>query len=486
MKGGLHGMIEAMGRFIDQLSAFVFMKVPFFGVQIELVVLALGSAMIFFTLWLGVPQLRGVGIGLQLIRGRHADDSAPGTVSQFQALSTALSGTIGLGNIGGVAIAIALGGPGAAFWMFVIGFFAMALKAAEVTLGLMYREFSAAGEVRGGPMYTLKNGLARIGLPNTGRKLGGLYAFFALGGALPLIQVNQSFSQLTVITGIEGTPGNGLVYGLILTIAVGVVIIGGVRSIATVAARLVPVMCFVYLGGGAVILAANAGAVPGALATIVSAAFSPDAVAGGILGSFVVGMRRAVFSCEAGVGTAVIAHSAAKTHHPASEGMVALIEPLLDTMIVCTMTALIIVVTGVYNDGYTDIAMTSAAFGTVTAWFPYVLSVAVLLFAFSTLISWGYYGLQAWGYLFGHSRASELAFKLFYCLLQPLGAVLSPGKVVDLIDSLFFLMVLPNLIGLALLAMPVRREVSGFLAGVKAGTIYGKGIDDETAQPRHD
>jgi AGCS family alanine or glycine:cation symporter len=486
MKGGLHGMIEAMGRFIDQLSAFVFMKVPFFGTQIELVVLALGSAMIFFTLWLGIPQLRGVGIGLQLIRGRHADDSAPGTVSQFQALSTALSGTIGLGNIGGVAIAIALGGPGAAFWMFVIGFFAMALKAAEVTLGLMYREFSASGEVRGGPMYTLKNGLARLGLPKTGRSLGGLYAFFALGGALPLLQVNQSFSQLSVIAGIDSGPGNGLIYGVMLTIAVGVVVIGGVRSIANVAARLVPLMCLIYLGGGIVILAVNAGAIPAALETIIRTAFAPDAVVGGAIGSFVVGMRRAVFSCEAGVGSAVIAHSAAKTHHPASEGMVALIEPLLDTMVVCTMTALIIVVTGVYDDGYKDIAMTSAAFGTVTSWFPYVLSAAVFLFAFSTLISWGYYGLQAWGYLFGHSRTSEIVFKLLYCLLQPIGAVLSPGKVIDLIDSLFFLMVLPNLIGLALLAVPVRREMSGFLAGVKAGTIYGKGIDDETAQPRHD
>lgn len=479
-------MIETMGRFIDHLSARVFMKVPFFGTEIELVVLALGSAMIFFTLWLGIPQLRGAHIGFQLIRGRHADDSAPGSVSQFQALSTALSGTIGLGNIGGVAIAIALGGPGAAFWMFMIGFFAMALKAAEVTLGLMYREFTPEGEVLGGPMYTLKNGLARLGLPKTGRNLGGLYAFFALGGALPLIQVNQSFSQLTVITGFDNGPTNGLIYGLMLSVAVGIVIIGGVRSIANVAARLVPLMCLVYLGGGIIVLIANAGAIPAAFGTILRTAFAPDAAIGGAIGCFVVGMRRAVFSSEAGVGSAVIAHSAARTRHPASEGMVALVEPMLDTMIVCTMTALIIVVTGVYNDGYKDIAMTSAAFGTVTPWFPYVLSAAVFLFAFSTLISWGYYGLQAWGYLFGHSRTSEVTFKLLYCLLQPIGAILSPGKVIDLIDSLFFLMVVPNLIGLALLAGPLRREVNSFFAGVKAGTIYGKGIDDAVALPRHD
>ncbi len=479
-------MIDIMGRFIDNLSASVFMKVPIWGTQIEIVVLFLGAAMLFFSAWLGLPQLRGIGIGLQLVRGRHGDDSAPGAVSQFQALSTALSGTIGLGNIAGVAIAIALGGPGAAFWMFIIGFFAMALKCAEVTLGMKYREIMPDGTVHGGPMYTLKNGLAAMGLPKSGRNLGALYAIFALGGALPLIQVNQSFSQIAGVGGFTPGPTSGLIYGIVLAFMIGIVIIGGVKSIAAVTARIVPLMCLIYLGGVLTILAINIAALPDAIVLIIERAFNPTAIGGGAVGVFVVGMRRAVFSSEAGVGTAVIAHSAAKTHHPASEGMVALIEPMLDTMIVCMATALVIVVTGVYDDGYGDIAMTSAAFASVVPWFPYVLLVAVVLFAYSTLIAWGYYFMSAWGYLFGHSRVSEWTVKILYCAMMPLGAVLTSGKVIDLIDSLFFLMVLPNVVGLFLLSGVLRNEVNNFLSGVKSGAIYGKGIDDATAMPRHD
>ena len=361
-------MLDTMTYVIGGLSDGVFSTVRILGADIELVVLFLAAAMLFFTAWLGLPQLRGVGIGVRLLGGRHDDPTAPGAVSQFQALSTALSGTVGLGNIAGVAIAIAMGGPGAAFWMFVIGFFAMALKCAEVTLGLKYREIVADGEVRGGPMYTLRNGLAAIGLPNSGKFLGALYALFALGGALPLIQVNQSFSAIADVGGFEPGPTGGLIYGLILAVMIGVVIIGGVRSIARVTGKVVPLMCALYLGAVLVILFVNAGAVPDAIVTIVSRAFAADAVAGGIVGTFVVGMRRAVFSSEAGVGTAVIAHSAAKTRHPASEGMVALLEPMLDTMIVCMATALMIVVTGVYDDGHVDIIMTSAAFASVVPW----------------------------------------------------------------------------------------------------------------------
>ena len=393
---------------------------------------------------------------------------------------------MGLGNIAGVGIAIAMGGPGAALWMFIIGFFAMALKCAEVTLGLKYREFGGQGQVRGGPMYMLKNGLAAIGLPRSGMFLGVLYAIFAMGGALPLIQVNQSFEQVAAVGGFEINSGNGFVYGLVLAVLIGLVIIGGVRSIARVTGKVVPFMCALYLGATVVILAANAAAIPEAFGLIVSRAFSADAMAGGVVGTFVVGMRRAVFSCEAGVGTAVIAHSVAKTHHPASEGMVALLEPMFDTMIVCMATALMIVVTGVYDDGYENIAMTSAAFSSVVDWFPYVLLVAVVLFAYSTLIAWGYYFMTAWGFLFGHGYKRDWAAKIFYCLLMPLGSVLAADAVVDLIDSLFFLMVLPNVVGCFLLAKVVRQEVNAYLSGVKAGTVYGKDVDDETALPRHD
>ncbi|MEO0500642.1 MAG: amino acid carrier protein [Pseudomonadota bacterium] len=479
-------MLDAAVRMIDRLNAFVFSKATLFGTQIEIVVLFLAAAMLFFTAWLGFPQLRGIGVGLRVLKGTHDDPSAPGTVSQFQALSTALSGTVGLGNIAGVAIAIALGGPGAAFWMFAIGFFAMGLKCAEVTLGLKYREIAVNGEVRGGPMYMLKNGLASIELTRSGRVLGALYAIFALGGALPLIQANQSFSALADVGGFEATPGGGLIYGIVLGIAIAIVIIGGVRSIAKVTGRIVPVMCAVYLGGVAIVLLANAAAVPAAFATIVTSAFSANSVAGGIVGTFVVGMRRAVFSSEAGVGTAVIAHSVARTHHPASEGMVALLEPMFDTMIVCMATALMITVTGVYDDGYADIAMTAAAFGSVVSWFPYVLLFAVLLFAYSTLIAWGFYFMSAFGYLFGHGPRRDRFVRILYCLLAPVGSVLAAPSVVDLIDSLFFLMVLPNVIGIAFLAPILRREVYSFLAGVKSGEIYGESVNDTSAQPAHD
>lgn len=480
------GLVETLERWVAALSSGVFARVTLLGVEIEAVVLLLAAAMLFFTFWLGLPQFRGIHIGFLLLGKKHDDPTAPGAVSQFQALSTALSGTIGLGNIAGVAIAIALGGPGAAFWMFVIGFFAMALKCAEVTLGLKYREITPDGEVRGGPMYVLKNGLAQRGWPKSGKRLGVLYSIFALGGALPLIQVNQSFSQIAGVAAFDANPTTGLIYGILLGILIGVVIIGGVKSIAKVTGRIVPLMCGLYIAAMFVILAVNASAVPAAFATILDMAFEPGAVEGGIIGVFVVGMRRAVFSSEAGVGTAVIAHSAAKTHHPASEGMVALLEPMLDTMIVCMATALVIVVTGVWDDGYGDIAMTSAAFGSVISWFPYVLLVAVVLFAYSTLLAWGYYFMTAWGFLFGHSKRSEWTMKILYCAMMPLGSILAPAVVVDLIDSLFFLMVLPNVAGLVLLAPVVRREVREFLSGVKTGRIYGDRIEDETALPQHD
>ncbi|MGB7405755.1 MAG: alanine/glycine:cation symporter family protein [Pacificimonas sp.] len=480
-------MVEWMTALIAELNARVFSTANIFGTDIEYVVIFLAAAMLFFTAWLGLPQLRGVGIGLKLLRGKHDDPTAPGEVSQFQALSTALSGTVGLGNIAGVAIAIAMGGPGAALWMFIIGFFAMALKCAEVTLGLKYREFAANGDVRGGPMYMLKNGLGSIGLSRSGKTLGALYAIFALGGGLPLIQANQSFSAVAVVGGFETTPTGGLIYGIVLAAFIALVIIGGVKSIARVTGRVVPIMCALYLGAILIILAVNIAEVPAAFAIIVEGAFNPSAVAGGVVGVFVVGMRRAVFSSEAGVGTAVIAHSVAKTRHPASEGMVALLEPMFDTMIVCMATALMIVVTGVYDDGFQDISMTTAAFATVADWFPYVLVVAVLLFAFSTLVAWGYYFATAAGFLIGHGPKRDMAVRIIYCLLTPLGSVLAADAVVDLIDSLFFLMVLPNVVGLFLLAPILRREVNGFLARVKSGELYGEGVPaDHNAMPRHD
>lgn len=458
--------LDTLSGWIDALSARVFAKVPFFGTEIEGIVLWLAVPMVFFTVWLGFIQIRGLPLAWRVVRGHFHDPDAPGSVSQFEALSTALSGTLGLGNIAGVAIAIALGGPGAAFWQFVIGIFAMALKCAEVTLGLKYRVVESDGTVHGGPMYALKRGLSMRGLPRTGAMLGVAYAIFALGGALPMVQTNQSFAQVADVTGFD----NGLAYGILMALAVGAVVVGGVRWLGRVTSLLVPAMSAIYMGAVVVVLAVFWRDLDDALLLIVRDAFDMSAVAGGGVGAFIafaVGMRRAVYSCEAGIGSAVIAHSAAKTREPVSEGLVALLEPLFDTVIMCSMTALMIVVTGVWDDGPQDIKLASDAFATVIGWFPYVLAVAVFLFAYATLIAWGYYGLQAWGFLFGHSRFKDGLYKLLYCAALPLGSVLDITRVVGLVDSVFFLMAIPNIIGLYLFAGEIRADVNGYLRRMK-------------------
>ncbi len=465
-----------LGPPIDALTAAVFFKVEVLNVQVEALVLALAAGMIFFTIWLGLPQLRFPGHAVSILRGRYADPDAPGHGSHFAALSTALSGTVGLGNIAGVAIAITAGGPGAAFWMFIIGFFAMALKAAEVTLGMKYRRLDPVLGVSGGPMFYLRDGLGKIGgLKQIGLILGGFYAIAALGGAIPMLQTNQSYAQMAAVTGLNqwlGEANARWAYGIFMALAVALVVLGSARRLATVASALVPAMCGIYLLGGAAVLIANAAAIPDALVLIVTSAFAPKAVAGGAIGAFVVGMRRAVYSCEAGIGSAVMAHTLARTREPASEGMVALLEPFIDTMVICTMTALVVVVSGAWQiEGAEGVAITSAAFGSVFAWFPYVLALAVFLFAYSTLVSWGYYGTQAWGFLFGRSSASIWTYRVLYCLLIPFGAVLPLGKVVDFIDSCFFLMAVPNLIGLAVLAPEIRREFLSYAQRLRSGEI---------------
>jgi len=452
---------------IDTLSAAVFFAVPVAGVDIQVIVLWLAVAMVFTTVWLGIPQWRGFAEAWHIVRGRYHDPSAPGQVSQFAALTTALSGTVGLGNIAGVAVAVTLGGPGAIFWMLIIGFFAMALKCAEVTLGLMYREILPDGRVRGGPFITLRNGLATIGYPRLGKLLGNIYAFLLLGGALSLFQVNQSFAQVSAVSGSD----NRLGFGIFFAVAVALVLLGSIRWIARTTSILVPAMAAIYIGGCFIILLSNPGAIPGAVATIIFEAFNPESVAGGILGTFVAGMRRAVFSSEAGIGTAVIAHAQAKTREPASEGLVALLEPFIDTVIICTITGLTIVVAGTWdpatNGGIEGIAITSAAFATIAPWFPIVLAVAVFLFAYSTVIANGFYGAEGFQHLFGYGRWQNLGWKVAYCLILPLGAVLELGKIVDFVDSVFFLMAIPNILGIYLLAGPLRAEMTRYLNRTK-------------------
>lgn len=444
---------------VDALSGAVFFKVPLLGAQIELIVLYLAVPMLFFTVWLGFPNIRHVGRALRILQSQPDKSEARGDVSQWGALTTALSGTIGLGNIAGVAVALTMGGPGAILWMFVIGWFAMAVKMAEVTLGLKYRVFDSQGHVHGGPMYVLKAVGAARGWPRIGLVLGGFYAFFALFGAIPMVQVNQSFAQVKVVTGLE----NGWAYGVFLAGAVALVTLGGAAWLGEVAKRLTPLKVGVYLFGVLAILIIHADLIPGAMATIWRGAWSGDAATGGAVGAFVAGMRRAVFASEAGVGSAVMAHSLARARHPVSEGLVALLEPLLGTMIVCGLGGLALVVAGTWDDGLEGIAITSAAFADVADWFPWLLAVVVFLFAYSTLVAWGFYGLQAWGYLFGNGPRAQWTYKILYVLALPPAAAIDLGRVVGIVDSSFFLMAIPNVIALYLCAGELRRDVRDYL-----------------------
>ncbi|MEM8696934.1 MAG: alanine/glycine:cation symporter family protein [Pseudomonadota bacterium] len=452
-------MIAWLEAALADLNALVFTKVPIFGVDVTLIVIWLALPMLIFTVWLGFINIRALPYSLRILSKPGHNIDAPGQISQFGALTTALSGTVGLGNIAGVAVAIATGGPGAAFWMFIIGFFAMTLKCVEVTLGHKYRVVNSDGTIRGGPMYSLKNGLAARGWPKVGLVLGGIYAFFALGGAIPLVQVNQSFAQVENVTGF--TSGAG--YGAILAVLVGLVVVGGVRWLARVTSILVPGMAAIYLIGVFAIIFMNFGELPNAIAIIVGDAFSGEAAAGGVLGAFVVGMQRAVYSSEAGVGSAVIAHAQARTHDPASEGLVALLEPFIDTVIVCSLGAIAIVLAGTYQSGLDDISITSAAFGQISSWFPVLLAIAVFLFAYSTLCAWGFYGLQAWGYLVGEGPIRTMTYKILYVLMLPIGSILPVQAVFDLVDSAFFLMAIPNVIAIYIFGPEIKREIADYL-----------------------
>ena len=466
--------METIAGFFDRigtsLAGMVFSSVTLLGVDVQLIVLWLFAAMVFFTFRLGFLNLRGFAIGWRVLTGRYVDPDAPGELSPFQALSTALASTVGLGNIAGVAIAIAMGGPGAAFWMIIIGFFAMSLKYAEVTLAVRYRVINDDGTVSGGPMWYLSRGLAERGLPLLGKILATAYALFALFAFVQIVQVNQSYAQLSEVAGLQRGAGWALAYGVLIAAIAALVLIGGARSIGRVTARLTPFMCALYVCGVLVVLGVNLHAVPGAVATMVYDAFSADAAAGGIAGSFVAGMRRAAYSNEAGIGSASIAHSAVKTRQPASQGFVALIEPFIDTVVICAATALVIITTGVWDDGYKDIAMTSAAFGTVSSWFPYILAGAVSLFAFSTILAAGYYSLQIIDYFSRHSSWMRRIYLCFFCGLLPVGAMVDVTTVTNLIDSLFFMLSIPNLIGLYLMHRVVGEETASFRASLHEKT----------------
>jgi len=394
----------------------------------------------------------------------------------------ALSVSVGVGNSAGVATAIRVGGPGATFWMIMARLLGMSTKFVECTLGVKYRESKADGTVAGGPMYYISKGFSEKGMAGLGKFLAVLFALLCVGAAIGggnMFQANQSFAQLQNLTGGEASflAGKGWLFGLILAVLTGITIIGGIKGIARVTSKLVPFMGLIYVATGLYVIIINYDMVLPVFGQIFGNAFSPDAVWGGFIGVLVVGFQRAAFSNEAGVGSAPIAHSAVKTDHAATEGLVALYEPFIDTVVVCTITALVINITGVMptesTPGVQGIEMTSDAFASAVWWFPYVLTVAAVLFAFSTMISWSYYGVKSWTYVFGDSKTQENIFKVIFLIFTVIGASINLDAVIGISFSMVFAMSFPNIIGCYLLTPVVKAELQNFMQKYKAGEIKG-------------
>jgi len=481
---GFDQMIDEMIRPItDAFAGVVFYTVPAFGQDWPLVVLWLIAGGVFFTFYLRFLPLRAGFLAVRVTRGRYSTPDDPGQITHFQALSAAVSGTVGIGNIAGVAIAITLGGPGAVFWLTLAGLLGMSTKMAECTLGVRYRRENR-GIFSGGPMAYLSRGLEERGLGRFGRFAAVFYAIGIVIGCMGIgnmFQSNQAFVQFVNVTGGDSSyfADKGWLFGLVIAGLTGLVIIGGIRGIAAVASRMVPFMAILYITGAIVIILMNGSVLPEAMVLIVKSAFSAEAAFGGGVGAMVVGFQRAVFSNEAGIGSASIEHAAVKTRYPATEGLVSMIGPFLDTVIICNLTALVIVTTqlsvpGFFEGHESGIEMTSAAFQRLIPWSPYPLALAAILFAFSTLITWSYYGLKGWMHLVGDSKRAGNAFKLVYCLFAALGCMLQVDAVLDFSDALVFLICIPNLAGLYVLAPLVKVELARFLE--YAGTEIPGGV----------
>ncbi len=487
--------------------------IPVAGYNLPVVLILLIFGATFFTIYFKFPSITKFSLAIRVVRGKYEeiekyglekvelhmteggdipdtirDESEEGEVSHFQALATAVSGTVGLGNIAGVAVAIAIGGPGATFWMIVCGLIGMSTKFVECTLGVKYRDVGADGTVYGGPMYYLSKGLKERGWTGLGKVLAALFAVLCVGasfGGGNAFQSNQAAVQLSTMLNLEGG-ATGVIIGIILAILVGIVIIGGIKKIASVTEKIVPFMAGIYVLASLVIIFANIKYIGDAFLMIISGAFTPEAGLGGILGVIIVGFQRAAFSNEAGAGSAAIAHSAVKTRYPASEGIVALLEPFIDTVVICTMTALVIIFfnmdvgafdygnavgstvlisdTGAYVGG---VDLTSMAYDSVIPGFRYVLTIAIILFAFSTMISWSYYGLQSWKYLFGRGKTVDIIYKVLFLLFVVIGAGATLDAVIKFSDAMILALVFPNMVGLLILFPRVRKSLDRYLEAIK-------------------
>lgn len=482
----------------------IFYEIPFSEeYKIPWVLIVLVGGAVYFTIYFKLINFTGFATALRVVSGKYEDiekhgadtlygdptdnedaniietirdDSAHGEVSHFQALTAALSATVGLGNIAGVAVALSIGGPGATFWMILAGLLGMASKFAECTLGVKYRDVGEDGTVYGGPMYYLSKGLREKGAGGFGKVLAVLFAIFVIGGSFGggnMFQANQAAAQFVKLFEITNDNG-GMYFGIVMAILVAVVIIGGIKRIAKVTEKIVPFMAGIYVLASLIILGANFSLIDDAFGLIFEGAFSGLGIAGGLIGVMIQGIRRGAFSNEAGVGSAAIAHSAVRTKYPASEGIVALLEPFVDTVVICTMTALVIIITnfdGSFLEYGTEIKegveLTATAFDSVIPHFSIILTIAVILFAFSTMISWSYYGMQGWKYLFGRGRITDLVYKVLFLLFVVVGASISLGAVIDFSDAMIFAMVVPNIIGVVLLTPIVRKELNKYMKAIR-------------------
>ena len=498
---------QAFQPFSDFVSSIIFFEV-FDGAPFVIILLVLSA--LFFTLYFGFPNIKYFGKAIGVVRGKYdhidqsstgnsdlaidgdikdtiADESKHGEVTHFQALATAVSGTVGNGNIAGVALAIALGGPGATFWMIICGLLGMSTKFVECTLGVQYRDVGEDGTVYGGPMYYLSKGLKEKGFSVLGKITAVLFAIFCIGGSFGGGNAAQSNQATIVIKDLMGLQSNsaGAFIGIVLAFLVGIIIIGGIKRIASVTEKIVPFMAVLYLLACIYIILINLTLVDDAISLIISQAFNPKAIGvGGIIGVLLVGFKRAAFSNEAGAGSASIAHSAVKTKYSASEGLVALLEPFIDTVVICTMTALVIIIFNfggafeyggtngtVLIDGitYEGAGITSMAFAEYIPYSNVFLTVAVVLFAVSTMISWSYYGLQSWKYLFGRGKAADLTYKLLFLLFVIIGAAASMNSIWAFSDAMIFAMVFPNMVGLYFLFPVVKKQLNRYLKAIKDG-----------------
>lgn len=485
----INAVFEPITRAIESVIFFT-VSVGGFTIPFVLVWLIVGAT--FFTVYMRFVNIRAFKHALDVVRGKYDKPDDSGEVSHFQALTAALSGTVGVGNIAGVAIAVSLGGPGATFWMILAGLLGMSSKFVECSLGTMYRNINPDGSVSGGPMYYMSKGFMEKGpvMGMLGKALAVIFAIACIGGSFGggnMVQINQATQQLIAVTGGENSflAGQGWIFGAVMAVIVGIVILGGIKSIANVTDKLVPFMVGLYVLAALVVLLANFTNIPRAFGAIFSGAFSANALYGGILGVLIQGFRRAAFSNEAGVGSASIAHSAVKTNEPISEGVVSLLEPFIDTVVICTMTALVIVISdygtigqetafqsfrsGSGNDA--AIALTSSAFAQTLSFFPIILSIAVILFALSTIISWSYYGLKSWTYLFGETKTSEAVFKIIFCIFTIIGSAITARSVFDFGDAMIFAMCFPNVLALYVLIPNVRRAYDKYMSKVKSGEI---------------